>query len=67
MRLTHHEFWTLLHGPVFGAVFLLGFAGGLEGLWSLRPHDMTPEGIRARARRSKVGVTALAVADWGRS
>jgi hypothetical protein len=65
MSLTHHEFWTLIHGMGFGAVYLLGFAGGLEGLWSLRPHQMTPEGIRGRARRLKIGVTAMAVAAWG--
>jgi hypothetical protein len=65
MSFTHHEFWTLIHGMVLGAVFLLGFAGGLEGLWSLRPHLMTPEGIRGRALRLKIGVTAMAVAAWG--
>lgn len=65
MSLTNHEFWTLIHGMIFGAVFLLGFAGGLEGLWSLRPHQMTAEGIRGGARRLKIGVTAMAVAAWG--
>lgn len=65
MSLTHREFWTLLHGMVFGALFLLGFTGGLEGLWSLRPNQMTAEGIRGRTRRLKVGVTAMAVAAWG--
>lgn len=65
VSLTHHEFWTLVHGMVFGAVFLLGFAGGLEGLWSLRPHLMTAEGIRGRALRLKIGTTAMAVAAWG--
>jgi hypothetical protein len=29
----------------FGAVFLLGFAGGLAGLYSLRPQLLTAAGV----------------------
>ena len=29
MSLTDREFWTLVHGMLLGALFLLGFAGGL--------------------------------------
>lgn len=65
MSLTDREFWTLVHGMIFGALFLLGFAGGLEGLYSLRPQLLKPEGVRDRARRLKVGVVAMAVAAWG--
>jgi hypothetical protein len=65
MSLTDREFWTLVHGMLFGALFLLGFAGGLEGLYSLRPQFLQPEGIRDRARRLKIGVVAMAVAAWG--
>ena len=65
MSLTHHEFWTLLHGMGLGAVYLLGFTAGVVGLWSLRPYQMTVEGIRHKARRLKIGVTAMAVAAWG--
>jgi hypothetical protein len=65
MSLTDREFWTLVHGMIFGALFLLGFAGGLEGLYSLRPQLLKPDGIRDRARRLKVGVVAMAVAAWG--
>lgn len=67
MNLTNHEFWTLIHGMVFGAVFLLAFAGGLEALYSLRPREV-PAGAAAivdRVRRLKVGVTTMAVAAWG--
>lgn len=65
MRLTDREFWTLIHGMVFGAVFLLGFAGGLEGLYSLRPQFLQPEGVRDRVIRLKAGVVTMAVAAWG--
>ncbi len=36
MTLTEREFWTVIHGMVLGATFLLAFSGGLAGLWSLR-------------------------------
>jgi hypothetical protein len=65
MSLTNRESWTLLHGMIFGAIFLLGFAGGLEGLWSLRPQLLTPDGVRDRVFRLRLGVVSMAVAAWG--
>ncbi len=65
MSLTEREFWTLVHGMIFGSLFLLGFAGGLEGLYSLRPRLLSDEGVRDRVRRLRIGVVAMAVAAWG--
>ena len=65
MHFTDREWWTLLHGMVFGAVFLLGFGGGLAGLYSLRRGLLTPAGVTERIRRLRVGVVAMAVAAWG--
>jgi len=65
MKLTDREFWTLVHGMILGAVFLLGFAGGLEGLYSLRPQLLSAAGIRDRTRRLRIGVVTMAVAAWG--
>jgi hypothetical protein len=65
MHLSYREWWALIHGMVFGAVFLLAFAGGLAGLWSLRPELVTAAGVRDRMRRLRVGVVAMAVAAWG--
>jgi hypothetical protein len=65
MSLTNREFWTLIHGMVLGALFLLSFAGGMEALYSLRPQLLSPEGVRDRVRRLKVGVVTMAVAAWG--
>jgi hypothetical protein len=65
MSFTNREWWTLLHGMVFGALFLLAFGGGLAGLYSLRPSLLTAEGVAERTRRLKVGVVAMAVAAWG--
>ncbi|MFQ5855034.1 MAG: hypothetical protein ACE5LU_05240 [Anaerolineae bacterium] len=64
MSLTVRELWTVIHGMVLGAVFLLAFAGGLAGLWSLRPEWVTPEGVRERLRRLDWGTTILALVAW---
>jgi len=64
MHFTYREWWTLIHGMVLGAVFLLAFAGGLAGLWSLKANLVTPEGVVERMRRLKVGVVAMAAAAW---
>ena len=65
MSLTDREFWTLIHGMVLGALFLLSFAGGIEALYSLRPQLLSAEGVRDRVRRLKIGVVTMAVAAWG--
>jgi hypothetical protein len=65
VHFTDREWWTLIHGMGFGALFLLAFAGGLAGLYSLRPAWITPAGITERMRRLKVGAVAMAVAAWG--
>jgi hypothetical protein len=65
MNLTDREVWTLIHGMVLGAVFLLAFAGGLEALYSLRPRESTHGAIVDRVRRLKIGAVTMAVAAWG--
>jgi hypothetical protein len=64
MELNSREAWTVIHGLVLGAVFLLAFAGGLAGLWSLRPGFLTTGGIRERMRRLYIGVGTMAVTAW---
>jgi hypothetical protein len=64
MELTSREFGGLVHGMVFGALFLLAFAGGLAELHLLRPTTETPSGLRVSARRIGLGVTSMAVLAW---
>lgn len=64
MELSSREAWTVLHGLVLGTVFLLAFAGGLAGLWSLRPGLLTTAGIRERMIRLRVGVCVMATTAW---
>jgi hypothetical protein len=65
MHLSNHEWWGLVHGMGFGALFLLAFSGGLAGLYSLRPELVTAAGLTERMRRLRIGVVAMAVAAWG--
>ena len=64
MSLTDREFWTVLHGMLFGAGFLLAFSGGLASLWSFRAELVTPEGIQERLRRLQLGVWSMAILAW---
>ena len=64
MTVSIRELWTVLHGLIFGSLFLLAFAGGLAGLYSLRPEWVTVAGIRERSRRLLAGTWLMAVVAW---
>lgn len=64
MEITTRESWTVIHGLALGTVFLLAFAGGLAGLWSLRPGLITSTGIRERMARLYIGAWGMAIAAW---
>ncbi len=64
MEVTLREGWTVLHGMLFGAAFLVAFAGGLAGLYSLRPEWVTVAGIQERMMRLKVGLWGMAGIAW---
>ncbi len=66
MELTNRELWGLIHGMGFGALFLLAFAGGLAGLYSLRPELLTVTGLRERMTRLVSG-TWLMANPWYRA
>jgi hypothetical protein len=56
--------WGVIHGLVLGTLFLLSFAGGLAGLYSLRREYLTEVGLHERLRRLDWGTTGMAVAAW---
>jgi hypothetical protein len=64
MSFTEREWWGLIHGMGLGTLFLLAFAGGLAGLYSLRPELITAAGVSERMRRLRIGVVAMAVVAW---
>ncbi len=64
MELGSRETWTVIHGLILGTLFLLAFAGGLAGLWSLRPGFLTAAGIRERMSRLYFGTWVMALVAW---
>lgn len=64
MSMTFREVWTSAHGMIFGALFLLSFAGGLAGLYSMRPELLTATGITERVKRVKWGTGIMAAVAW---
>ena len=64
MSLTTRELWTAIHGMILGAGFLLAFAGGFAGLYSLKSELLTAEGIKERLVRLKWGTTLMAIISW---
>lgn len=64
MSLSERDLWTVIHGMGLGAVFLLAFAGGLAGLWSLRPEWVTVAGIHERLHRLTAGTWIMAIVAW---
>ena len=64
MSLSDREFWTVIHGMGLGALFLLAFAGGLAGLYSLRSEFLTAGGLRERLPRLEWGSGVMAVVAW---
>ncbi len=59
MSVSSREAWTVLHGMLFGAVFLLAFGGGLAGLYSYRPEWVTAAGLNERLSRLRIGGSPL--------
>src|SRR6266542_5803517 len=64
MSITDRELWTVIHGMTFGALFLLAFAGGFAGLYSLRPEWVTLAGAQERLRRLNLGMLIMAAVAW---
>ncbi|MBL8045504.1 MAG: hypothetical protein JNL09_03130 [Anaerolineales bacterium] len=64
MEISIKEGWTVAHGMLFGAVFLLAFAGGLAGLYSMKPEWVTVAGLTERLTRLKAGLWTMAAVAW---
>jgi hypothetical protein len=64
MELSSREAWTVVHGMMFGAVFLLAFAGGLAGLYSMKPEWVTVAGMQERLSRMRIGMWVMAIIAW---
>lgn len=64
MQLNSRELWTVIHGMVFGFIFLLGFSGALYALYVLKSEWQTAEGVSKNTRIIKVYMWTLALLVW---
>jgi hypothetical protein len=64
MSMTSREFWAVVHGVVLGSIYLLAFAGGFAGLWSLRKDLVTETGLAERMQRLFAGVWVMVAVVW---
>jgi hypothetical protein len=64
MEMTGNEIWTVVHGMVFGAIFLLGFAGALYGVYSMKAEWLTAEGLSKSVKMVQIYLWGLALSVW---
>lgn len=64
MQLTDRVLWALVHGMVFGTVYLLASVDGLIGLYGLRPQLVTSGNIEERLRRLRWGIILSTALVW---
>ena len=64
MAMTGNEIWTVVHGMVFGFIFLLGFSGALYAVYSMKAEWLTAEGIAKTINLIKVYLWGLALSVW---
>ena len=64
MSITFRESWGVIHGLIFGALFLLAFSGGLYSLYGLRSQWLTTEGLKEKVSSLKIWTWAMAIVGW---
>jgi hypothetical protein len=64
MEMNVREIWTVVHGMVFGFIFLLGFSGALYAIYSMKTEWLTVEGMTKTINSIKVYLWALAISVW---
>ena len=64
MEMNVREIWTVVHGMVFGFIFLLGFSGALYMVYSMKPALLTAEGLSKTVNAAKIYVWGLALSVW---
>jgi hypothetical protein len=64
MVMNVREIWTVIHGMVFGFIFLLGFSGALYAVYSMKPGWQTSEGIAKTVKNIKVYMWTLTASVW---
>ena len=64
MSLDYRELWTVIHGMIFGFIFLLGSSGAIYALHSLRQDWQTQQGLDKNSRNIQIYLWVLAASVW---
>jgi len=64
MSLDYRELWTIIHGMVFGFIFLLGSSGAIYALHSLRQDWQTQQGLEKTSRNIQIYLWVLTAFVW---
>jgi hypothetical protein len=64
MVMNSHEIWTVVHGMVFGFIFLLGFSGALYAVYSIKAEWLTADGVAKTVNNIKIYLWGLAISVW---
>ena len=64
MELTARELWAVIHGMMWGSLFMLAYAGGLAELINMGSEWTTEAGIAKRVRRLMAGTWIMAIVAW---
>ncbi len=65
MDMNAREIATVIHGLVFGFIFLLGFSGALYAVYSMKAEWLTAEGLAKTVNIIKIYLWGLALSVWG--
>ncbi len=64
MTMTGSEIWTVVHGMVFGAIFLLGFSAAIYAVYSMKAEWLTAEGLVKQVKIIQLYLWGLALSVW---
>jgi len=65
MEITARGLWTLIHGMVFGALYLLSCSGALVGLYRFTNSSASSEPTQGHERFMKVYLLIMVALSWG--
>jgi hypothetical protein len=64
MEITTHDFWTVVHGMGFGALFMLAFSGAMAELYHLSASGTVTAPSRQETNMLNVYLIAMVVLAW---
>jgi len=64
MEITSHALWTMIHGMLFGALYLLACSGALVGLYGFTAPSIATEATPSQERFLRLYLITMMVLAW---